>query len=81
MEQPRNPSATKAGPGRRHKQGHQKASPIKSRGAPVGFVQHTNKPKNTRRAEFARMGRRQALKFKKALTRQIKERLAAAEAA
>ncbi len=38
----RNPSATKSGPGRYHKSGHEKASPIKSKGAPRGFVLHSS---------------------------------------
>lgn len=45
----RNPSATKRGPGRRHKQGHKKASPFQQRGAGVGFVQHINPARAAKR--------------------------------
>ena len=62
----REPSATKCGPGRRHKSGHQKASPIKQRGAPMGFVQHEAHPrKKLRRANVEALGRRQAIKATK----------------
>jgi hypothetical protein len=44
-----NASATKRGPGRFHKQGHQKASQPKVRGASFDFVLHTNPMKAARR--------------------------------
>lgn len=37
-------SATKRGPGRVHASGHQKASPVKAKGAGPGFVQHYADP-------------------------------------
>lgn len=36
-----NPSTTKSGPGRFHKEGHKKNSPIASKGAPRDFVMRT----------------------------------------
>jgi hypothetical protein len=45
----KNPSTTKAGPGRKHVAGHKKATPRKQKGAGVGFVQHTNGAKNATR--------------------------------
>jgi hypothetical protein len=63
----RRPSATKAGPGRHHKQGHQKDSPRPDKGAPRGFVQHTNERANARRAVKAEVGARQYRKQRKAL--------------
>ena len=61
------PSTTKSGPGRFHKAGHQKATPIKSHGATAGFVIHAASPaKRERRALVKALGRRQALKQIKA---------------
>lgn len=65
----RNPQSTKAGPGRRHVSGHQKSSPVPSKGAPLGFVQHTNAAKKNRRDSIAAIGRRQFLKLTKAARR------------
>ena len=44
------PTTTKSGPGRFHKSGHQKATPVKSHGAPAGFVIHkaSNAKRNRR---------------------------------
>lgn len=59
----KNASATKSGPGRFHKQGHQKAGPIKHEGAPSTFTLHkASAAKKERRALVAAHGRRQALK-------------------
>lgn len=67
----RSPTTTKRGPGRRHTDGHQKATPIKQRGAPAGFVQHVADPaKKLRRANVKALGRRQALKRAKAERRE-----------
>ncbi len=52
----RNPSTTKAGPGRRHVSGHKRATPVASKGAPMGFVQHTNPAKNALRKAKASFG-------------------------
>jgi hypothetical protein len=52
----RNPSTTKRGPGRRHKQGATKDTPIKSKGAPRGFVLHTNAAKRQRRDDIKARG-------------------------
>lgn len=62
------PTTTKSGPGRFHKSGHQKAAtPVKSHGAPAGFVIHAASPeKRERRALVKVHGRRQALKQIKA---------------
>lgn len=66
----KNPSATKAGPGRFHKQGHEKDSPLKNKGAPPGFLHRlSDDSRKTRREHIASMGRRQYLKFAKALRR------------
>ena len=65
----RQPTTTKTGPGRRHSAGHKKASPIKSKGAPLGFVQHTNPQRAEERAAVKAMGRRQAIKAAKAANR------------
>ena len=57
------PSTTKSGPGRFHKSGHQKATPIKQHGAPAGFAVHAASPaKRERRALVKANGRRQALR-------------------
>jgi hypothetical protein len=59
----RNASATKAGPGRFHQQGHEKASPIKPKGAPVGMVLHHASPeKRARRAAIKAFGSVRAFK-------------------
>ena len=52
----KNPSTTKSGPGRFHQAGHKKASPIKSKGAPRGFVLHTNPEKRNRRDRIQALG-------------------------
>lgn len=52
----RNRTSTKAGPGRLHKAGHKKAKPVASKGAPAGFVQHTNPERNARRRAIRAMG-------------------------
>lgn len=66
MEQ-RNPSATKRGPGRKHRAGHKKASPIKSRGAPLGFEQRYASPaKRKHRANVKALGRRQEKRQRRA---------------
>jgi hypothetical protein len=65
----RNPSTTKAGPGRRHVSGHKRATPVASKGAPMGFVQHTNPAKNARRAAKAASSPRQYRKAVKAARR------------
>lgn len=57
-EHSKNPNATKRGPGRYHSEGHQKASPIPQRGAPMGFVQHTNPEKNSKRKLKRSLGAR-----------------------
>jgi len=57
-----NPSTTKRGPGRFHKDGHKKNSPVASKGAPRGFVVHTNPEKNTRRMDKKIFGARQLRK-------------------
>jgi hypothetical protein len=49
-------SATKSGPGRYHSAGCQKASPVKSAGAPRGFVLHTNAEKRNRRDRIKALG-------------------------
>ena len=46
------PTSTKRGPGRFHQPGHKKASPVKTKGTPRGFVQHTNPKRHQRRALF-----------------------------
>lgn len=56
------PSTTKRGPGRFHKDGHKKNSPIASKGAPRGFVAHTNPEKNARRKDKKIFGARQLRK-------------------
>jgi hypothetical protein len=68
------PSTTKRGPGRKHHAGHKKASPIKAKGAGVGFVQHTVAiDKRVRRERVAKFGRRQTLKQVKELRRLSKQ--------
>jgi hypothetical protein len=64
-EHSKRPSATKRGPGRYHARGATKDSPIKSKGAPRGFVQHTNPEKAERRALIAIHGRRKFLRMLK----------------
>lgn len=50
-------SATKSGPGRYHRQGEPKASPIKAKGAPRGFVLHqASQAKRNRKALIAMAG-------------------------
>lgn len=52
-----NDSATKRGPGRRHKLGHQKNTQPKTRGTPSGFVLHAASPaKRERRAAIKAAG-------------------------
>ncbi len=68
------PSTTKCGPGRFHKAGHKKNSPIASKGAPRGFVVHTNPEKNARRRDKKIFGARQ-LRKQDALFRQEREML------
>jgi hypothetical protein len=65
----RQPNTTKAGPGRRHVSGHKKASPVPSKGAPQGFVQHTNPRKNAVRAAKAASSPRQYRMARKAARR------------
>ena len=69
----RQPSTTKRGPGRRHVSGHKRATPIAAKGAPAGFVQHTNPAKNARRKAKAASGARQYLKAVKAARRMAVE--------
>ena len=69
----RHPQSTKSGPGRRHVPGHQKASPVAQKGAPMGFVQHTNPAKNARRAAKAVLGARQYRCQVKALARAVRD--------
>lgn len=53
----RMPHPTKRGPGRRHKQGQPHGSkPIEAKGAPAGFVRHTNPEKNKRRKTIKMVG-------------------------
>ena len=49
-------SATKAGPGRYHQPGHSKDTPIKSKGAPRGFVLHKASPERALRRQLIRLG-------------------------
>lgn len=72
MKNAREPSATKRGPGRYHQQGHEKASPVKKRGTPWGFVQHTDEANNARRKRKAAMGARQVRIAEKAARRAAK---------
>jgi len=62
----RQPSTTKRGPGRKHVPGHQKATPTPSKGAPFGFVQHTNPAKNAVRKAKAASSPRQYRMARKA---------------
>lgn len=75
----KNASSTKRGPGRKHVSGHQKASPIKSRGAPIGFFKHfADTEKQARRNTMRAVGgRRQFLKKSKAVNREDKAYAAA----
>ena len=51
------PATTKSGPGRFHKSGHQKATPVKSHGAPAGFVIHkASNAKRNRRTVIEAVG-------------------------
>lgn len=62
----RHPHATKSGPGRRHKDGAQRASPPKPPRAGLGFVQHLAGPEKVlRRANVKALGRRQSIKAAK----------------
>lgn len=63
------PSTTKRGPGRIHTPGHKKATPVPSKGAPLGFVQHTNPRKNAVRKAKALAGARQYRMARKAAAR------------
>ena len=65
----RNPSTTKRGPGRVHADGHKRATPVPSKGAPMGFVQHTNPAKNAVRKAKAASSPRQYRKAVKAARR------------
>ncbi len=65
----RNPSTTKRGPGRRHVSGHKRATPVAPKGAPSGFVQHTNPRKNAVRKAKAASSPRQYRKAVKAARR------------
>lgn len=57
---PRNASATKRGPGRRHVDGVEKNAPIKPPKAGFGFVQHiANAVRRSRRNAIAQIGIRQ----------------------
>lgn len=67
-----NPHSTKSGPGRKYSRGHRKDSPIKPKGAGVGFVQRVV-GKTKRDRLFEAFGRRQALKLIKQLRRKAKE--------
>jgi hypothetical protein len=59
----RNASATKRGPGRYHSVGARKNSPIKSKGAPRGFTLHkASEERKERRNMIKTYGRRQGLK-------------------
>lgn len=63
--------STKAGPGRRHKDGTPHGrKPIESKGAPLGFIQHTNPERNKQRALVEVMGSRQFKKQLKAFRRE-----------
>lgn len=53
--------ATKAGPGRYHKQGHQKASPPKRAGGDWAGLHQASPAKRERRAAIKSIGRRQYL--------------------
>ena len=64
-----NSTSTKRGPGRRHRDGHKRATPIASKGAPFGFVLHTNPAKNAVRKAKAASGARQYRKAVKAARR------------
>jgi hypothetical protein len=62
----KNASATKSGPGRYHDAGHEKSSPVKSKGASRGFALHTASGERKSRRELVKAhGRRQALKMLK----------------
>lgn len=71
------PSATKAGPGRYHKAGTQKASPVRRPVAPIGSAQFlgqaTNAAKQQRNAIKAAIGARQMRKQVKAMRRAGRE--------
>jgi hypothetical protein len=55
----KNASATKAGPGRFHQSGHEKASPVPDKGAPRGLViHHASAEKKARRAAIKAYGPR-----------------------
>lgn len=74
---PRNASATKRGPGRRHKDGTKRDTPIQNKtGAFAG--QHTvDSARRLRRVTIEKIGRRQYLKRIKALKRAEKQAEAA----
>lgn len=56
----RQPSSTKSGPGRFHKDGVKKLRKPKHGGAPFGFVQHTtDKARRDRRDTIKKLGIRQ----------------------
>lgn len=59
----KNASATKSGPGRYHKVGHEKDRPASSKGAPAGFALHQATPARKQRRELLKtFGRRQVLR-------------------
>lgn len=66
-EHTKRPSATKSGPGRYHSDGHKRATVKAPKGAPAGFVQHTNPKANARRSVKSEIGARQYRKQVKAL--------------
>ena len=70
----RNPSTTKRGPGRKHVFGHQRATPVKSSGADLGFVVRTFPAQvSPRDALIREHGRRQGIKLAKAQRRAQRE--------
>jgi hypothetical protein len=65
----RNKHSTKAGPGRRHAQGHKRVSTVAPKGG-AWLGQHTNEKKNAQRAVKREIGARQYRKQVKALRRE-----------
>jgi hypothetical protein len=71
MQMARNAHSTKAGPGRRHKDGTPHGrKPVDAKGAPRGFALHTNPLRNKERAIVAVIGARQFKKDRKAFLRE-----------
>ena len=67
----RNPHSTKRGPGRRHKDGQPHGTaPQQPKGAPEGFVQHTNPKRNAERKLVKSVGHRQVRKMNRAIARE-----------